>query len=83
MDFTFERFKFFRSYLFTKTFRFLLLQAVVSQNTSRKNFCFIPDFEQYDREFTDKYLWKLWSIDTEESKYISERITEINPELDV
>ena len=75
--------KFFRSYLFTKTFRFLLLQAVVSQNTSRKNFCFIPDFEQYDREFTDKYLWKLWSIDTEESKYISERITEINPELDV
>jgi len=75
--------KFFRSYLFTKTVRFLLLQAVVSQNTSRKNFCFIPDLVKYDKEYTDKYLWDLWEINSKEGKYISEKITEINPELDI
>ena len=33
----------FRSYLFTKIARFLLLQTVISQDVTRKNFCFIPD----------------------------------------
>ena len=33
----------FKSYLFTKIVRFLLLQTVVSQDVLRKKFIFIPD----------------------------------------
>jgi site-specific DNA-methyltransferase (adenine-specific) len=33
----------FKSYLFTKTVRFLLLQTVVSQHVTKRKFCFVPD----------------------------------------
>lgn len=64
----------FKSYVFTKLFRFLLLQAVVSQNTSKKNFCFIPDFTKYTIEFTDEILCEMWNITEKEWQYINLRI---------
>ena len=68
---------YFKSYLLTKTVRFLLLQTVVSQNITRKNFCFIPDLGKYDGYYTDEYLCDLWQISNEEWKLISEKIGEI------
>ncbi|WP_323088576.1 Eco57I restriction-modification methylase domain-containing protein [Allobaculum sp. JKK-2023] len=64
----------FRSYLFTKTARFLLLQAVVSQHITREQFIFVPDLKVYDRQYTDEYLRKVWAITDAEWEYINSKI---------
>lgn len=69
-----EEIKNFKSYLFTKTVRFLLLQAVVSQDVLRNKFCFVPDLGKYDRIYTDKYLCEKWNITEDEWKYIDSKI---------
>tara|TARA_Y100001958_G_C21243113_1_gene571732 strand:- start:2637 stop:4148 length:1512 start_codon:yes stop_codon:yes gene_type:complete len=66
---------YFKSYLFTKTVRFLLLQAVISQDVTRRNFMFVPDLISYDRKYDDKYLVKKWNISEKDWKYIDSRIT--------
>lgn len=66
--------KSFQSYLFTKVVRFLILQTVISQDVNRYNFAFVPDFRQYNRQFTDEYLCKIWDITSEEWDYIDSRI---------
>ena len=70
----------YKSYLFTKTARFLLLQTVVSQHVSRKNFCFVPDLGRYEGQYTDEQLRAMWGITNEEWKYIDSRIGEIDRE---
>ncbi|PWJ68320.1 MULTISPECIES: Eco57I restriction-modification methylase domain-containing protein [unclassified Fibrobacter] len=67
----------YKSYIFTKTVRFLLLQTVVGQNITRKNFCFVPDLEKYDQVYSDDYLRKQWGITDKEWEYIASRIGEI------
>jgi len=67
----------FKSYLFTKTVRFLLLQCVVSQDVTREKYRFIPHLEHYDRKYTDEFLCKLWNIDEDEWKYIDSKISNI------
>lgn len=64
----------FKSYLFTKTFRFLLLQSVVSQNITRERFMFVPHLDNYDIEYTDDILRKKWSISDEEWSFIDSKI---------
>jgi site-specific DNA-methyltransferase (adenine-specific) len=68
----------FKSYLFTKTVRFLLLQRVVSQDVTRKCFAFIPDLEKYEGTYTDEQLCNLWGITNDEWNYIDSRIKNIN-----
>jgi site-specific DNA-methyltransferase (adenine-specific) len=65
----------FRSYLFTKTVRFLILQTVISQDVNRKNFRFVPDLGVYRKEFTDDILIDMWGITKEEWSYIDSRIS--------
>ena len=65
----------YKSYIFTKTVRFLLLQTVVSQNITRKNFCFVPDLGKYSGIYTDAQLCALWGITSEEWSYIDSKIT--------
>lgn len=65
----------YKSYLFTKTVRFLLLQAVISQDVTRRNFMFVPDLINYDRNYDDKFLVKKWNISEKDWKYIDSRIT--------
>ena len=76
----------FKSYLFTKIFRFLLLQTVVSQDVTRANFYFIPDLGKYEGVYTDEMLCKRWGITKEEWKYIDSKIKNIggneNDEVD-
>ncbi|SFR83994.1 Eco57I restriction-modification methylase domain-containing protein [Maribacter stanieri] len=73
-----EEIKSFKSYLFTKVARFLLLQRVVSQDVTRKCFAFIPDLEKYEGTYTDKQLCKLWDITNEEWKHIESRVRDIS-----
>jgi site-specific DNA-methyltransferase (adenine-specific) len=70
----------FRSYLFTKMVRFLLLQTVVSQHVTKKNFCFIPDLGKYYGVYTDEKLRKKWEISDEEWEFIDSKISTLNGE---
>jgi site-specific DNA-methyltransferase (adenine-specific) len=65
----------FKSYLFTKTVRFLLLQTVMSQNVTRQNFSFVPDIGKYVGEYTDQMLLKRWGLSEEEWKFIDSKIS--------
>lgn len=67
----------FKSYLFTKTVRFLLLQTVVSQNITKKNFCFIPDLGKYEGRYADEQLCEMWDLDNNDFDYITTKIGEI------
>ena len=70
----------FKSYILTKTVRFLLLQTVVSQNITRKNFCFVPDLGEYNEIYTDEKLRKMWNITDNEWELIQSKIGEIGGE---
>lgn len=76
----------FKSYLFTKIFRFLLLQTVVSQDVTRGNFQFVPDLGKYEGVYTDEMLCKRWGITKEEWKFIDSKIKAVdentNPDAD-
>ena len=67
----------FKSYIFTKVARFLLLQMVVSQHISTKTFCFVPDLQKYTGTYTDAELCSEWGISSEEWNYIDSRISSI------
>jgi len=64
----------FKSYIFTKIVRFLLLQTVVSQDVTRGNFQFIPNLGKYEGEYTDKMLIKRWGVTEEEWNFIDSKI---------
>ena len=67
----------YKTYIFTKIVRFLLLQTVVSQDVTKKNFCFIPDLGKYEGIYTDDLLKAKWDITDEEWEYIDSRISAI------
>lgn len=67
----------FRSYLLTKTVRFLLLQTVVSQHVTKEKFIFIPDLGEYKGKYTDDMLRKRWAINDEEWGFIDSKIKEV------
>ena len=64
----------FKSYLFTKVVRFLLLQTVVSQHVTKDRFRFIPHLEKYSGEYTDELLVKRWNISPDEWAFIDSKI---------
>lgn len=68
----------FKSYIFTKTVRFLLLQTVVSQHVTKSNFHFIPDLGKYEGTYTDDLLKDKWNIDEDEWHYIDSRIKAVD-----
>lgn len=70
----------YKSYIFTKIVRFLLLQTVVSQDVTKKNYCFIPDLGSYFGVYTDEMLCDKWGITGEEWAYIDARITAVESE---
>ena len=61
----------------TKVVRFLLLQNVVSQDVTKKNFGLIPDLGNNKGIYTDKQLCKLWNIGEDEWMYLDSRINNI------
>lgn len=69
--------KSFKSYIFTKVIRFLLLQTVISQDVLRNKFCFVPALQKYEGIYTDEQLCKKWNINDAEWAYIDSRICNI------
>ena len=67
----------FKSYLFTKIVRFLLLQTVTSQHVTRERFFLIPDLEIYTEEYTDKKLCERWGITKSEWEFIDSKIKSV------
>lgn len=67
----------YKSYILTKTVRFLLLQTVVSQDVTKKNYVFVPDLGTYSGKYTDSDLCAQWGITESEWKYIDSRIGNI------
>lgn len=67
----------FKSYIFTKIVRFLILQTVVSQDVTKKNFCFVPDLGKYEGEYTDDILRKKWDITDDEWSFIDSKISSV------
>jgi site-specific DNA-methyltransferase (adenine-specific) len=67
----------YKSYIFTKIVRFLLLQTVVSQDVTRSNFQFIPDFGKYEGQYTDRMLIERWGITENEWNFIDSKIKNI------
>ncbi len=65
----------FKSYILTKTVRFLLLQCVASQDVSREKFKFVPHLGKYVGTYTDEKLRELWRITDDEWNYIDSRIS--------
>jgi site-specific DNA-methyltransferase (adenine-specific) len=68
----------YRSYVFTKTIRFLLLQTVISQDVTKQNFQFVPDLGKYEGDYTDEMLCKRWGITKKEWEFIDSRIKSVN-----
>lgn len=66
----------YRSYLFTKIVRFLILQTVVSQDVNRMNFAFVPDLVDYEGTYTDDMLRTRWKLTPDEWQYVDSRISE-------
>ena len=63
----------FKSYLFTKLVRFLILQTVVSQDVNRMNFSFVP-VVSFDQIWDDHQLRQKWSLSEDDWNYVDSRI---------
>lgn len=68
----------FKTYLFTKIVRFLLLQTVVSQHVTKEKFIFIPDLGKYEGEYSDELLCKRWGITKDEWAFIDSKIKAVS-----
>ena len=69
-----EEIESFKSYLLTKTVRFLLLLAVISQDIPRDRFVFVPHLGEYKQTYTDEMLRERWNINDEEWEFIDSKI---------
>lgn len=67
----------FKTYLYTKTVRFLLLQCVVSQDVTREKYRFVPSLAHYAGTYTDEMLCKMWGITDDEWVLIDSKISDI------
>ena len=63
----------FLMYLRTKFFRFLLLQALTSQDISRDKFVFVPN-QTYNKPWTDEELYAKYNLTDEEITFIENMI---------
>ena len=63
-----------KSYISTKTFRFLLLQALTSIHITKDKFCFIPK-QDFSKSWTDQELYKKYEFTEDEINYIENLIT--------
>lgn len=72
-----EEVKAFKSYIFTKVARYLLLQCVVSQDVTKDKFRFVPSLDSYAGQYTDEMLCKKWEIAEDEWKLIDSKVATI------
>lgn len=58
------------SYVSTKFFRFLLLQALTSIHITKDSFCFVP-IQDYSKPWNDEELYEKYSLTNNEIGYIN------------
>lgn len=61
------------SYVATKFFRFLLLQALTSIHITKEKFCFVP-IQDFSKPWTDKELYAKYGLTDEEINFIESMI---------
>tara|TARA_B100000941_G_C28386470_1_gene490285 strand:- start:261 stop:914 length:654 start_codon:yes stop_codon:yes gene_type:complete len=61
------------TYLKTRFVRFMLFQALTSQDISREKFCFVPQID-FEKEIKDKELFKTFKLDSKEISIIEKLI---------
>ena len=61
------------TYLSTKFVRFLIVQAITSQDLSRDKFCFVP-IQDFNESWTDEKLYKKYGLTQEEIAFIESMI---------
>ena len=66
----------FSKYIKTRFFRFLVFLRKVTQDTTAKVYCFVPDLPM-DQEWTDEKLFNRYDISPEEQEYIKSMIKEM------
>lgn len=67
----------FVTYLKTKFFRFMLRLRVVSQDITRDSYAWVPDMEDYSKEWIDVELYRMFDLTSEEIQYIESKIKTI------
>lgn len=66
------------SYVATKLFRFLLLQALTSIHITKDKFCFVP-LQDFSKPWTDAELYEKYNLTQEEIDFIESMIKPMNP----
>ena len=61
------------SYVKTKLFRFLLLQALTSINISKEKFAFVP-LQDFSQPWTDEKLYAKYGLNEKEIAFIESMI---------
>lgn len=61
------------SYISTKFFRFLLLQALTSIHITKDSFCFVP-MQDFSKPWTDEELYQKYDLSQEEIDFIESMI---------
>lgn len=61
------------SYVSTKFFRFLLLQALTSIHITKDSFCFVP-MQDFSKPWTDEELYQKYKLSQEEIDFIESMI---------
>ena len=72
-----EEVKSFRTYIYTKVARFLLLQCVVSQDVTREKYRFVPALKEYSGVYDDAKLCKIWGLSDEDWALIDSKIATV------
>ena len=62
-----------KSYVCTKTFRFLLLQALTSIHITKDSFLFVPE-QDFSKPWTDEELYQKYGLNDEEIEFIESMI---------
>jgi site-specific DNA-methyltransferase (adenine-specific) len=61
------------TYISTKTFRFLLLQALTSIHITKESFLFVP-LQDFSHPWTDEMLYKKYGLTEDEIAFIESMI---------
>lgn len=69
------------SYVSTKFFRFLLLQALTSIHITRESFCFVP-VQNFTKPWTDAELYAKYNLSQDEIDFIESMIKPMDLEAD-
>ena len=63
----------FIKYMRTKIFNLMLSIYTITQDINKNKFHFVPDQQDYTKEYTDEYLYEKYGLTEEEIKFIENK----------